>query len=175
MSKPNPEEYAPRFQNYIDYVDTTDLMGALESQREILEKFLPGIPEICHDFAYAPGKWTLREVLQHLIDCERIFAYRALAIARGESQSLPSFEENIYAENSSAKFRTWAELCEELQLVRLCTLMLFRSFTQETLAMVGTVGEQPLGVKATGFIISGHLAHHVQTIKTKYLKTQLAD
>ncbi len=169
MPRPAISEYPSHFQDYIKQVEEEEALTALRSQNELLREFLAKIPVEKHDFSYAPEKWTMKELIQHIIDCERIFAFRALAIARGESQSLPGFEENDYANKSLGNEREWHSLCEELALVRLCTIMLFQSFSIETMSTTGIVDGKPLSVNAIAFIITGHLNHHIHIIRDKYL------
>src|SRR5437773_2272134 len=113
MSKPNPADYPEYFGNYINQVAEDDLKQAFTNQLPAVKKFLESVNEEKSMYSYAPGKWTLKEMWQHIIDAERIFVYRALCIARKETASLPSFDENSYAENSGANERSWRSLREE--------------------------------------------------------------
>lgn len=169
MSKPLPGTYPPYFENYIKQVPEDDLSEAFKGQREIVTSFFDTIDEVKANAAYAPGKWTLKELLQHVIDGERIFNFRALSFARGEKASLPGFEENEYAANSNANRRSWKSLCEELKEVRKGTEMLFNSFTTEMLKHSGLANNNPTTVHALGFITIGHLYHHKKIIETRYL------
>ncbi len=110
----------------------------------------------------------LREVLQHIIDCERIFSYRALCFARKETVSLPGFDENIYAANTNANARTWQNLANEFLIVRQSTLSLFNSFTKEMLASEGTANNHLLNVSGIGFLVLGHFYHHKKVVEEKY-------
>ena len=121
--------------------------------------------------AYAEGKWTLKEMLQHIIDTERIFAYRALAIARKETATLPGFDENLYADNSNANSRTWDNLTQEIKAVRNSTKILFESFTEEMLQNNGNFSSSNGSANTLGFIIVGHVYHHIKIAKERYLLT----
>ncbi len=130
---------------------------------------MDSIPVEKADYAYAEGKWTLKELLQHCIDTERIMVYRALCIARGEKQSLPGFDENSYAAASNANIRTWEGLVEEMQLVRKSTILMFDSFNEEQLQQRGSANNHPITCNALGFIIAGHFLHHERIVKERYL------
>lgn len=169
MPKPVEGTYPTYFQNYINQVNEDNVFSALKNQEETITTFFDTISEEKSTYAYAEGKWTLKELLLHIIDAERIFNYRALAFARKEIQSLPGFDENSYAANSYANSRTWKSLCEELKAVRKATQLLFESFSPETLNSSGFANNNPTTVNAMGFIIVGHVYHHVNIIKERYL------
>lgn len=169
MSKPSPTSYPGYFQQYIDQVPEQDLFSAFENQLPLIKGFLWGISEEKSTYAYAEGKWTLKELLQHIIDTERIFAYRALCFARKEAASLPGFEENDYAAASNANARTWQSLVDEFMVVRQSTTMLFKSFSEEALAASGTANNNPTNVAAIGFINLGHFYHHKKVMEERYL------
>jgi hypothetical protein len=145
------------------------ITDAFKNQQAIVNDFFDGITEEKANEAYAPGKWTLKELLQHIIDAERIFAYRSLCIARKETLSLPGFDENVYAANSQANSRSWQSLVEEMKAVRVSTKMLFESFSGEVLNQTGLSNNNRIDVNALGFIMVGHLVHHVGVIKERYL------
>ncbi len=169
MTRPIQGSYPAYFDNYISKVEETDLFEAFKNQRTVVDKFFDTISEEKAGYAYAEGKWTLKELLQHIIDAERIFAYRALSFARKETTSLPSFDENAYADNSYANERTWKSLVEELKAVRNTTEMLFRSFNTDMLSQSGIANNNPVTVNAIGYIIVGHLKHHKGIVETKYI------
>jgi uncharacterized damage-inducible protein DinB len=167
MSITNNEGY---FVKYTSLVKENHVTDAFIHQTEwVRDFFYDNITEEKSCYAYAEGKWTLKEVLQHLIDTERIFAYRALAIARKDTTILPSFDENEYAANSKANERDWHSLTEEMHQVRACTRMLFNSFSDETLATTGKFSNNTSSVETLGLIIVGHFYHHVNIIKERYL------
>jgi hypothetical protein len=167
--KPVEGTFPPFFANYIQLVKEDHLIEALNHQAPIISIFFDDLPAEMAGFSYAPGKWTLKEMMQHIIDTERIFAYRALSIARKEQQSLPSFDENEYVTNSYAHKREWTALLAEFKLVRKTTEMLFQSFEEEVFQQSGLSSNKPVSVNALGFIIVGHVYHHIDIIKERYL------
>ncbi len=120
------------------------------------------------DTIYAPGKWTVKDTIQHLIDCERVFAYRAMRIARTDQTPLPGFDENLYAETSGANGRSLDELLAEFACVRESNAMLFKSFSDSVLLHEGTTNGNPVSVLAIGFIIAGHTIHHMNVLRERY-------
>jgi uncharacterized damage-inducible protein DinB len=165
-----PNEYAPYFETYINQVsDEYSLVEELEISVHRFIKFVQNIPLDKFDYRYAEGKWTLKDILQHLIDTERIFAYRALRIARNDQTPLPGFDENRYVDFAHANQREIKELMEEFKLVRQSTIHLFRTFSNEQLALMGTASDKLVSVRAIGFIISGHQNHHTNVFKERYL------
>ena len=169
MSKPSTSTYPAYFNTYIKLVQEDDVKSALKNQTPAAEKFFNSISEEKSLFKYAEGKWTIKEVLQHLIDAERIFGYRALAFARKDKNILPSFEENAYAAHSHANNRRWKELIEEFIAVRKSTEILFNSFTEEDLNTSGKASDYEITVLALGFTTAGHAAHHLNIIRERYL------
>lgn len=161
--------YKSYFEKYTSLVSEKNINDALQNQVEKLNHFCNKISEEKSTFAYAEGKWTLKEMLQHLIDTERIFAYRALSIARKELETLPGFDENLYAANSNANARSWAALVEEMKAVRKTTELLFGSFTSEMLETIGNFGSNKGTVNTLGFIIVGHMYHHLKIAEERYL------
>ena len=171
MPRPAKSSYPVYFDTYVNTVAENDLIEALNNQQPVIASFFSALPKDKHEFAYASGKWTIKEVLQHLIDCERIFTYRALCFARKEQQDLLSFEENNYAANSMANARNWQELCDEFNAVRRSTLLLFKGFTRQQLESSGSANNKQVSVLALGFIIAGHVNHHKKIIEERYLQS----
>ena len=169
MSKPLPANYPGHFKRYIDLVPETESLSAILNQGLEIMPFLSAISEEKSMYAYAEGKWTIKELLQHIIDAERIFTYRALCIARGEKENLPGFEENDYAANSFANNRRWDSLVKEFLTVRQSTELLFKSFTEEMLDSLGTSNNKTIDVSSIGFIIAGHYYHHKKILLERYL------
>lgn len=169
MPRPNENDFAPYYGRYIAQVNENDIAAAFANQHALIESSLNAVPADKWDYAYAEGKWTIKEVVQHMIDAERIFAYRALRIARKDETPLPGFDENTYAPASEAGRRTAAELIEEFVTVRKTTELLFRSFTNEMLQHKGTASNQPISVNALGFITLGHFYHHKNILEERYL------
>lgn len=159
----------PWFHNYIKLVPEDDIKKAFANPQNTLIDFLNSIPATKHDFRYAEGKWTIKEVLQHLIDSERVFAYRALRIARKDTTPLHGFDENHYAANAKADKRSWNELMEEFQLVRRSSEIFFRSLDEDQLEANGTASDSPTYVTALGYIIIGHGLHHKNVLQERYL------
>jgi hypothetical protein len=170
MARPKPEEYNSFYQTYIDLVEGDDVVSVLETSYERLQEWLQGVQHLDLQYAYAPGKWTVSQVLQHMIDTERVFAYRAMCIGRGETQPLPGFDENNYAGAAPAAGRKWKGLAEELLTLRKASIILFRSLDKENvLSNTGTASGSSVTVNALGFMLAGHLLHHLNIINTRYL------
>lgn len=157
------------YHRYITLVNEENLSGALQQHQTALLNFLTGIPAEKWDYAYAPGKWSIKDVVQHVIDTERIFNYRALCIARGDKTPLPGFDENSYASAANANSRTKADLLLELSTVQKSTALLFASLNQEQLNASGVVNGNENFVRGIGYIIAGHALHHLQVIENRYL------
>lgn len=169
MPKPSPETYNPYFKRYVDQVPEEDLKTAFDNQLPVIKNLLNSITEEKSTHAYDTGKWTIKEVLQHITDAERIFNYRALALARKEANPLPGFDENDYASNSNANSRPWQTLVDEFLVVRQSTKYLYDSFTDEMLASAGTASNNPLTVLSMGFTTLGHFYHHKKVLEERYL------
>ncbi len=167
--RPLPNDYSKFNKTYIDYTTTSDLHKLLQDSFSDVESFLSSIPAAKASYFYAEGKWSMKILLQHCIDTERIMAYRALCIARGELQNLPSFDENHYADASNATARTWKVLIEEMLLVRKTTILLFNSFNEDLLQQSGSANGHAVTCNALGFIIVGHFMHHQRIIKERYM------
>lgn len=163
-------EYATYYKPYIEALGEVELMNELEHSFTPFIDFLKNIPTEKQEYRYAEGKWTIKDIVQHLIDAERIFAYRALRIARKDKTPLPGFEENEYVETAFANKRVMNDLIEEFITVREATISLFKTFTEEQLLQMGTASEKPVSVRAIGFITMGHQKHHEKIIKERYLK-----
>ncbi len=169
MAKPSTSTYVSYFQRYVDQVPEEDLFTAFKNQTSQLEGFLKSIAEEKSSYAYAEGKWTIKELLQHIIDTERIFNYRALCLARGEKQNLPGFEEDDYAANSFANQRSWDDLVKEFLAVRKGTEMLYGSFDESVLDNAGLANNNPVTVASLGFTTVGHYYHHKKILEERYL------
>lgn len=166
--RPLPTTYPAYFNNYIKLVQEENLPDALINNAHKASVFFNSITEIQSLYKYANDKWTVKEVLQHIIDTERIFNYRSLAIARAQSGVLLSFDENKYAANSFANKRTWKNLTEEFQAVRQSTIMLYQSFSPECLLRSGKISDYEMAVLAIGFTSAGHVMHHMNIIRERY-------
>lgn len=161
--------YPPQFIQYISRVENEDLKTGLKNQEEQAVAFFNSIPEDKQLYKYAEGKWSIKEVLQHIIDSERIFSFRALGFSRKDPNTFPSFDENNYSKNSNADNRKWKDLVEEFAAVRRSTEYLFNSFSEEQLSTFGKASNYEMSVKAMGYLIAGHLEHHINILKERYL------
>lgn len=164
-------EYASFYQPYMTAIAASGkgILENLQDSHDELLSLLQSSPEEKQLYAYAEGKWTIKEVLQHIIDTERIFAYRALRIARKDKTPLAGFEQNEYVENCNADYRNFSEMLEEFSLTRRSTQLLFKSFTDDMLLQEGEMSGSKVTVRALGFICAGHVKHHVTILKERYL------
>ncbi|WP_118951445.1 DinB family protein [Taibaiella helva] len=167
---PAENEYAPYYSRYIKMV-TGDIFDELKEQPASFAAFVNSIPKEKGDYAYAPGKWTVKEVLGHLLDTERIMAYRALRIARMDDTPLPGFDENAFVVHAHFGDRDIPSLLEELELIRRSNLFLFETFTEEELRRTGTASGHTVSVNALLYIIVGHIKHHRLILEERYLQT----
>lgn len=169
MAVPAPSDYAPFYETYVRLVEEDDLVKALQSSLEEIAENLALITADKADHAYAEGKWTLKELLQHMIDTERVFSYRAMAFARGEQQDLPGFDENAYANTARVSARNLAEMKEELLSLRRAVYFMFKGFSEEDLLRSGIANSNRVTVNALGYITIGHVKHHFGVIRERYL------
>jgi hypothetical protein len=171
MPRPIPDQdYGAFYHHYVSLAQGEDALQALIHSLIELDDFLAAIPTSKGDYAYAPGKWTVKQLLQHMIDTERVFAYRAMCIARGEKQLLPGFDENEYAAYATAAHINLEELKEELLLMREATIRMYKGFTSEAFLRKGTASGKTITVNALGFIIVGHVLHHMDILHKYYLE-----
>jgi hypothetical protein len=168
MKRPEPTEYAEFYANYVSKVPGSDVLGVLESQRLQMLQLFAGRSERDGSFRYAPDKWTVKEVLGHITDTERIFTYRALRIARGDQTPLPGFEQDDFVKNGGFGERTLAGLADEFALVRAASIALFRSFPEEAWARRGVASQKEVTVRALAFITAGHQMHHRVILEERY-------
>lgn len=162
-------EYSEFYATYIKAAGNGDLHEDLEISLHDFIRFVQDIPMDKFDFRYAQGKWTIKEIIQHIIDAERVFSYRALRISRNDKTPLPGFDENDFVENTNANDRHLQSLLTELSIVRQSTLALFKSFSEEQLKRIGIVSDNEISVRAIGFIIIGHQNHHKKVFQERYL------
>ena len=161
--------YPSYYKQYIERVPEGSLTSLFSFSLNEALKSLVMISEEKGNYAYAEGKWTIKQVLQHVIDNERIFCFRALAFVRGEQNEILGFDHNAYAEESRAEERSMKSLLEELKRLRASTIDLFSSFSEEMLNRKGVANQNPIQVEQLGYIIIGHEMHHVKMIEEKYL------
>ena len=169
MRRPDKNEYAPFYEGYINDVIGNDPFRNLENQYQEIQSILQSLPEEEANYAYSEGKWTVKEVLGHMIDTERIMSYRALCISRKEKQSLPGFEQDDYVKEANFKERTITNLLEDYRTVRKSTISLFKSFTENMYNQRGSANNKDVTVLALLYIIAGHEMHHLKILKEKYL------
>jgi uncharacterized damage-inducible protein DinB len=167
--RPKAEDHIPYFSRYIELVKENDVISALENDQDAFLSFIKSIPESKSEYAYAPEKWTMKQVINHVIDTERIFSYRALCFARGEKQTLPGFEENDYAANANLEHTDLLTLAQEFDVVRRATIFLFKQFGEKELLNKGSMASGATNVLSLGFTICGHGKHHVNVMKERYL------
>ena len=164
------DEYAPYFEQYIKFVlfDKSIIVNLQDSQKEF-ENRLRNLPKEKGDYSYAEGKWTLKELVQHIIDTERIFCYRALCFARNDKTELPGFDQDIFVNNDNANERDYYDMLDEMQILRQSTIQLYKSFSDEALLRIGVASNNKISVRALGFLFSGHQIHHLNIVKERYL------
>ena len=166
----NANEYAPYYEHYIKQSGSNKLLDNLQESSQLLNNLFATITEEQMNYKYADDKWTIKEMLLHIIDTERFFAYRALRFARQDKTSLPGFEHNDYVNVSNANSRSKASLLNEYNAQRTSTITLFSNFSDNMLLSFGTASGNQMSVRALGFVISGHEIHHCNILKERYLK-----
>lgn len=166
----NPSEYDDNTRYYLTKVPSVPLLQALEESQQTTALFFDAIPEKKQTFRYAEQKWTIKDILQHLIDVDRVFTYRALRFGRGDTTPLPGFEEDDYALSAHANDRSMTDLIEEFIAVKTGTLLLFKSLPADVLSNTGIASGNPISVRAAGFKLVGHDKHHREVIQERYLK-----
>jgi hypothetical protein len=166
--RPRPDEYDKAFERYVSHVPETDVLAALERQPAELAALLATVPPDRERYRYAPGKWTIRGVVGHVLDAERVFGYRALCIARGEKASLPAFEEDDYAARARHDDRTIASLVEELSILRKSHVLMLRHVDDEAWTRFGSANALPVTPRALAYILVGHPRHHMAVLREKY-------
>jgi DinB superfamily len=169
MKKSDINQAPNYFDTYVNKIDNIELLEALKQCITELDNLDFDALEAKADFAYAEGKWTIKDIFQHIIDTERIMGYRALRFARNDDTQLPGFDENSFAKNVSTKKRSLRSLILELKLVHKSSMALFKSFDKKALKRKGTMFKSEVAVLAIGFIIAGHQRHHLQVIKERYM------
>ena len=157
------------FLTYIAKAPDTDVVSAIQQNTTDFAALLNAVPAAKRDYAYAPGKWSIAELLQHIIDAERVFAYRALRTGRMDATPMPGFDENNWAEAVAKTPRPWDALVKEFMAVRMASLLLFEGLSEASLLFAGTASGFPVNALALGFVIAGHAEHHMALIKERYL------
>ena len=168
--RPSPSEYDDFYAGYIGRVPEGDILETLQLQREVHYNLLNEIPSEMADFRYAPGKWTVAEVLGHVIDAERLFGYRALHFARGGTGAIPGMDQDVWAAHAPYQRRSLASIIEEMYLLRGANVKQFQAFDEETLDRVGVASGVEFSVRALLYIMAGHEKHHVSVLRARYLE-----
>ena len=169
MQRPNQNEYAPYYQQFIKDVPQIEILEYLKQQLDETVKLFSGVSEEKASFRYAADKWSVKEVLGHIMDGERIFAYRALCISRGEKNSLPGFEQNDYVANANFDKLKLADIVEEFAALRKSNLKMFGNFSEEMWTRRGAANKNEVTVRAIAYILAGHAMHHLNVIRERYL------
>ncbi len=170
ITRPQSGEYLPYYAQYISKVNGGDLFAVMQATHRETQTLLGSLSDEQLQYRYAEGKWTIKDIVGHLIDAERIFAYRALRFARKDATDLAGFDENSYVPTSNANERSIHDLLAEFTVVRAATFALFKSFSEEMLTLSGTANNNPISVRALAYIIGGHEIHHLAVIKERYIK-----
>ena len=168
-TRPGDDERAAYYAGYIADAPDGDLMDALTAQGSRLAQMVHDIPESRGDHRYAPGKWSIKDVVLHICDAERIFSYRLLRFARGDATNLPGFDEGTYVANAGAGARTLADLAEEFAAVRRATVALLTPLDDEAMSRQGTANNHPVSARALAWIMAGHAEHHARVLRERYL------
>lgn len=168
IQRPSADEYSPYYSAYIALVPDGSLVELLFDQQLESLRMLRGVDDSRGLFAYAPGKWTIKEVVGHLCDTERIFSYRALRFARGDEKPLAGFDENSYVPAGRFNERRMNDLLNEFQAIRAATIHLFRHLDEDELSRRGPANDNPITVRALGYIVAGHERHHVKLLRERY-------
>jgi uncharacterized damage-inducible protein DinB len=167
-NRPTPDEYIPYQATYINMVGNEPILDVLENLQESTYSFFTAIDAEKDDYAYAEGKWTIKEVLGHMIDAERTFAYRVLAFSRGQKE-LPGFDQDEYVATSTFSSQLFKDLVDEFRLLREANMYLFRSLTSDQLLIKATASGNAISIRALLYIAAGHELHHLRILKEKYL------
>ena len=168
IARPAPGEYAPFYERYVQGIPDGDLLALLESQPRELREIVTPLDEAQAAEPAAPGKWSVKDALQHMADTERVMAYRMLCVARGDTTSLPGFDQDEYAATAGGGARSLADLLDDLAAVRGATLSLLRGLTSDALARRGNANASPVSARALAWIIAGHERHHLRLLRERY-------
>ena len=169
IARPEPNEYESYYGTYVNKVPEGDVLDILERQRREMRQLLGDLPADKANYCYAPGKWSIKEVIGHMADAERVFCYRALRFARGDRTPLSSFDENDFVLNANFAQRSLFDLADEYDAVREGTIQLFRNLNPDAFMRTGTAGEKEFTVRALVYIVAGHDRHHLGLLRERYL------
>ena len=166
---PQPNEHAPYYAGYLALVPEDDIVRAIKEQGPTTGTLLRNLSEKQAAFRYAEGKWSVKQIVGHITDAKRVFSYRALSIARGETRSLPGFDENTFVQNGGFDDHLLPDLLDDLEATRAATLRLLRSLPDDAWTRLGKANESPVSVRALAWMIAGHERHHVNVLRERYL------
>ena len=167
--KPQGGEYNPYYQRYIDLATEDDIVGALDAQARETAALFGGLSDEQASYRYAPDKWSVKQIVGHIIDGERVFAYRVLSIGRGDTAALPGFDQDPWVANGGADDRSMSDLAEELATVRKANVMMMRALSEEAWRRIGTASENPVSPRALAYVMLGHERHHLRIVRERYL------
>ena len=168
-TRPGSDEFAGFYAGYVSRVPEGDIVVSMAAQIPLTTRFLRSVPESAGDHRYAPGKWSIREVIGHMSDAERVFAYRALRFSRDDRTPLPGFDENHFVENAPFGKRSLDDLVSELEHLRHSTVHMFASMDEEAISRRGIANGLEISVRALAFIVLGHELHHLEILRNRYL------
>ncbi|HQR37213.1 MAG TPA: DinB family protein [Blastocatellia bacterium] len=166
---PEPTEYASYYGGYVSLVPAGDIVETLASQLATVRELLASIDESKGAYRYAPGKWSIKELMGHIIDAERVFSFRALAFARGDEQPIPGMDQDPYVANGKFDDVPLRDLAEQFDHLRAANVLLFKGLPDEAWTRIGTASGNPISVRALAHILAGHVAHHISVLREKYL------
>ena len=169
MKRPETSEYAEFYAGYVSLVEETDIVSALQTQLTEIEILFAEMPLEKAGYRYAPDKWSIKQLLGHMIDGERVFAYRALRFARNDQTPLPGFDQDTFMENSNFDERTIADLLEEFLYLRQANVIFFKTLDEKAWSNIGTASNAPVSVRAIAYVMVGHVRHHVNILRQHYL------
>ena len=168
MNRPERTEYDPYYEHYVSLVADSDIVGVLAAQPTKLQDIFTAMPEEKGEFRYGDGKWSIKELFGHLIDGERMFAYRLFRISRGDETPIEGFEQDGYIENAHSNDRSFADLLEEFSLLRRANMIFFKNLSDEAWSRVGIANNAKISVRALIYIMAGHVEHHLNVLKDRY-------
>lgn len=169
MSRPEASEYDPYYEHYVSLVPEDDIKSVLSVQPRDLEALIASVPETKGTYAYADGKWTIKQMLGHLIDGERMFAYRIFRISRGDETPIEGFDQDPYIEHANSNDRPFTDLLKEFALLREANMIFFNNLRDDAWTRVGTANERQISVRALAWIMAGHIRHHIAVLNERYL------
>ena len=170
MNRPEKNEYNEYYERYVSLVDETEIASAFENQLSEMNELFKSISEEKSATSYAVGKWTIKEIVGHLIDGERIFGYRTLRISRGDETPMEGFEQDGYVENAPFNDYNFSDLVKEFELVRQSNILFFKHLKETDWTRTGTASDSPVSVRALAYIMVGHVRHHANILRERYLQ-----